>query len=359
MTRNPRLARWAIMLSIVLAAVFLAPVANTAANAATGDATCSAVEVPVSLAEGLPRNQRIAGQLCRPAGSEGRPLQLLVHGFSYDRHYWDLPGFNGKYSYVKTMNDAGYPTLAIDRLGSGQSSYPLSVTVTLISNVVALHQVVQAARGGALPGGSFARVVLVGHSYGSITSISEAGTYHDVDGVVATGVTHTLAPIGLGAAGVSLLTNPAMVDPRFAPMVKLDPGYVSTRPGTRGDLFYSPSTSDPAVIAADEATKSTGTLVELGTLPPYIVLSAGVTVPVIVINGQFDWIFCREAGGLALESCANDQALLQSERPFWPNAAQLEAYVLPGSGHSVNFATNVDLFRNRVVTWLGQHFRSS
>ena len=138
---------------------------------ATGP-SCTDVSIPITVSGAA--NAHIFGVYCTADGGAGRPIQILVHGVTYTHAYFDLPGFDGRYSYVKYMNDRGYDTLAIDRLGAGQSTRPLlALNVNAGSNASALHQVVQHVRGCEL-GRTYEHVVLTGHSYGTFTSDSSS-----------------------------------------------------------------------------------------------------------------------------------------------------------------------------------------
>jgi pimeloyl-ACP methyl ester carboxylesterase len=123
-----------------------------------------------------------------------------------------------------------------------------------------LHEIVQGLRHGAAGGVPFGRVIEVGHSLGSLIVWQEASTYHDVAGVIVTGATHYPVP-DLGSI-IAQDFHPAVDDPAFADS-GLDTGYITTIPGTRGSLFYNPADSDPAVIAADEASKDVVSLTDL------------------------------------------------------------------------------------------------
>ena len=46
-----------------------------------------------------------------PGPTQGRPLMILVSGFTYDHQYWDPAVGGGKYSFVDAANRAGYATL--------------------------------------------------------------------------------------------------------------------------------------------------------------------------------------------------------------------------------------------------------
>jgi pimeloyl-ACP methyl ester carboxylesterase len=116
----------------------------------------SEVAVPVRFAGGT---GRIAGTLSVPPGA--RTVQLLVHGYSYARYYWDFPYQPETYSYVRRATAAGYATLAVDRLGDGWSSRPKGRRLTWRTAARTISHVVTALRNGSL-GTAFDRVVLVG-----------------------------------------------------------------------------------------------------------------------------------------------------------------------------------------------------
>jgi pimeloyl-ACP methyl ester carboxylesterase len=228
---------------------------------------CRDVNITTGLSAAAPQNLHVYGQLCEPAGAAPKTIQVLVHGGTYSHTYWNFPGFDGKYSYTDYMNRAGYATLAIDLLGVGNSSHPPSVAVTIDSEAYAIHSAIQAARGGVL-GSSFSKVILVGHSLGTLTNDVEAATYHDEDGFIATGTSH--GPGVLGLAKIFAHAEPAILDPVTAPQVPLgDVGYLSV-PGARS-AFYAGGDVDPAVEAADEATRSPDPAGYAGTLAPYLV----------------------------------------------------------------------------------------
>ena len=58
---------------------------------------------------------------CQPgeemANKDDNALQVLVHGASFSKIMWDFPYQREKYSWVKRMNEEGYPTLAVDLIG--------------------------------------------------------------------------------------------------------------------------------------------------------------------------------------------------------------------------------------------------
>ena len=313
--------------------------------------TCSAADLPVSAPALLPlliAPARVHGQLCRPDGAAPSAVQLLVHGGTYNSAYWDLPYQPDQYSYQRDMAKHGYATFAVDVLGAGQSSHPLSLPLTVWAEAEALHEVIGQLRNGAVGGFHFGKVVIVGHSVGSGIVASEASTYKDVDGVILTGVTHipNLPALGLGAA---LGLIPAFLSSVQNPG---DPLYFTTKPGARGPLFYHAADADPQVIAADEATKDEVSVPGMGTVAVFgivVPVTLGINVPVLQAVGQDDALFC---GLLALRDCSSAPALRAQEAPFYSAAAKLSVYVLPNAGHSIALHRNAGDYRDATRAWL-------
>ena len=184
------------MSELVLAvAVFLPSVAR----AEQGGFRCEELSFPVTLSPGGANVYNVFGVLCSRGSIHHKTIQITLHGATYSHLYWDFPFQPETYSYVRRATAAGYAVLNLDRIGIGQSDRPPAADVTIPSNGYVVHQIVQALRGGDLVVPSFGRisadrVVLVGHSLGSVISIQEAATFGDVDGVVLTGLSHTVTP---------------------------------------------------------------------------------------------------------------------------------------------------------------------
>lgn len=290
---------------------------------ASGETTCRAVQVPVRMG---PHHGPIAGTLCAPPGATS--VQVLVHGWTYDRHYFDWPYQPDTYSYARAANRAGYATLAIDRPGAGASLKPASLFDTFNGEVNALHTVIQALRHGKL-GTNYDKVMTVGHSLGSLTVAQEAGQFKDVDAVVTTGFTHMINYTNV-AARVAGRDHFAMSDPKFAGTTS-DPLYMTNIPGTRETFFHHPNT-DPNVIAHDETLKATDSLVNFATGAAFNVdnVDRTLNIPVLVVTGNQDLLFC----GIAAADCSSERALVEHERPWYGPKARIEAYVPPNTGHN-------------------------
>ncbi|AIJ25562.1 hypothetical protein AMETH_5470 [Amycolatopsis methanolica 239] len=278
-------------------------------------------------------------------------MQILVHGWSYARYYWDMPEQPDTYSYVRAANRRGYATLNIDRLGDGQSTHPLSAFDTFYADVSTVHQVITALRDGRL-GTAFTKVIEVGHSLGGIVTMTEAGMYKDVDAIIPTGIAHSLNYVNV-VTKIIADDYPAALDPKFAGS-GLDPAYLTSYPGTRGGFYLgSASSTDPAVVAADERLKETGNLVELATLAGYNVLNVDRTlnIPVYTVVGQQDPFIC----GLLGPSCGDSQALADFERPFYGPNATVVADVVPNTGHDLQLERSAPQSNARMLDFADKY----
>ncbi|SMC72882.1 alpha/beta hydrolase [Kibdelosporangium aridum] len=331
------------MISRFVAAAVLTTALLTPVGVATADPdspSCVQADVPVHT---LTVIGTMHGTLCLPAGPTPDTVMVLVPGATYNSVYWDFPYQPNTYSFTRAMTQAGYATFAVDRLGTGQSTRPLSAQLTALVQADAVHDVIQALRAGSVGGTAFSKVIVGGHSLGSIISIIEAATYQDVDALLVTGASHQLNTVN-SATLVTVHLRSVALTPGFP---NHDAGYLTTVPGHRKPAFHDPDFVEPAVIALDEATKDVVSSVEapdgltLGVFAPY---SALVDVPVMVTIGERDPIFCG-----ALAQCT---ALFQVvERPYYLGAPSVDFFVLPTAGHSINLNPDAPAMHDAVVDW--------
>lgn len=332
-----RVSMWA---RVTFAAIMLCCFTSGVAAADNSPAPADCRSFPIAVPQG-----HLAATLCRPAGGSGT-VMVLMSGSNFNGSYWDFPYQPQTYSFRRAMNEAGYATLVVDRLGNGASTHPQSETLTATATAQDLHDIVGAARHGLDGTAPFTKVITVGHSLTAGTSIMEATEYHDVDGLLLTGYSHAVnVPETLS---VIATYHSSSEDPEFAGR-GLDPGYLTTRPGTRVHDFYDPGDVDPAVLAQDEKTKEVFSLTEypdgmVSTLPG---MSNFITAPVLIVVGGRDRMLC----GVNYATCASTAALHAEEAPFFGPAARLRTFVLPGSGHAVNLARNTADYHAAVVDW--------
>jgi pimeloyl-ACP methyl ester carboxylesterase len=346
--RQRRLRACAIVTAL-MAASAVVPAAGARADGLPA-VTCSDHTLPVALTDPGPADQTMWGQLCYRGGQEPATVQLLVHGVTYNHLYWNFPYGNGYYSYVDAATAAGYATFDVDRIGDGNSSHPPSADIDLNAGAVSLHDAVSALRSGAMDGHAFRHVIMVGHSLGSIEAWIEDARYHDVDAVIITGALHAATP-NLPALEADFY--PAADDPKFAGS-GLDPGYLTTRPGTREALFYHPATTNPAVLALDEADKDTTTAAELTDAvslvaePPAEQPSLQINVPVLIVVGAQDNLFCA---GVTVYNCASAASVQSFESQYYSPQAHLKVAVIPDTGHDLALSTTAPVTDAVMIGW--------
>ena len=315
---------------------------------------CIELKVPVSLGDGMPYDQKLAATYCQPKNWAAGPHQIdvLTAGATYTTSYWNWPVRPEVYSYVGKTLAAGRATLAYDRIGTGESSRPLSTQLTLDAEAYVLHSIVKVLHFG---GYGFQQINSIGHSYGSGIVIKEATTdYGDnakVSRVVITGYLHDPRnPI------VATRNYQANQDPKFAGE-GLDDGYLTSRPGTRGISFYS-AAGEADVIAYDEIQKDVvprtgfiGYAAQQGA-PAGSNMSNSITVPVLAVTGQQDLIFCSDP---AVLDCTNQAAVQAYEAPYYTGAPNFTSYTVPNTGHDVALHPSADDSFDQINSWIRTH----
>ncbi|KAF4626947.1 hypothetical protein G7Y89_g11209 [Cudoniella acicularis] len=132
----------------------------------------------------------IGATLCDPKGQKPTTIEHLTHGIPHDRTYWDL--LIGNLSWVDVALAYGYSTLAIDRLGVGQSEMPdgLNIVQTGV-NIEIANSINNMLRAGQIGNREFSKIINVGHSYGSYIT-NGLGVFHpsSADAFVLTGFGH-------------------------------------------------------------------------------------------------------------------------------------------------------------------------
>jgi pimeloyl-ACP methyl ester carboxylesterase len=287
------------------------------------------VTFPVTLSD----NQvySIAGYLYCSTSCERRTLQLLVHGATYNHLYWDAPVISDhEYSYARHMAQEGYAVLAIDQLGVGESDKPDGDMLTVQEAASGLHQVMSQLRTRQNPlRHRFEKIVLVGHSLGSLTAVYAEGIYGDADGLVVTGFAVTPHPILYNAETIAALFSSP---------------YGTFPPEVRAFAFYHFPSADPDMINYDNMfmkdVVARGEL--LSTLPfaadPSLIGSASITEPVLVQLG--DWDLTAPA------------ALAPFEAASYPSAESITVKTLEDMGHAFNLHLNNKQSFAQIERWI-------
>ncbi len=290
---------------------------------------------------------------CQPfhwARGQRHEADILTHGATYTHTYWDWPQDPSLYSYVGKTLDDGRAVISYDRIGNGQSTRPPSTEITMASDAWVLHQLI---RGLWFLG--YQQINSISHSYGSGVAVAEASTdYSDnirASAVILTGYLHRPSNPAVTAGNY-----PANQDPKFLGL-GLDNGYLTTRPGVRGTSFHSP-TSDLDVVALDEKNKDlvslTGLLGFLGArnAPAATNISNQIAVPVLVVGGQLDAIFCYDP---AVFDCANGDMVTANEAPFYTKAPDFRVVTIPDAGHDLTLHPTADDSYDVISSWIRGH----
>ncbi|KAH7078742.1 Alpha/Beta hydrolase protein [Paraphoma chrysanthemicola] len=357
----------------------------------------------------------ISAQYCRPDSGSSGTIQVLTHGIGFDKTYWDLDYNNYNYSYVNTALAAGYSTLAIDRLGIGNSSHgnPFN-EIQAQAEVEALNSVTLQLRRGEIPhiGAAYEKVIHVGHSFGAVQSYWLSALYPDnTDGVVLTGYSgagqflpyivagwnlHSARlnqPLRFGNAsneGVRKLATQYKVDRDIVSGLQtiLDAAGVDLESQEIWDIVATTEVLDlitgynksvtPLNYPSGYMASSDLTALQYAFLYPgnYDVglalageqtkqpvttgelLTIGsapgkspFTGPAFVITGEHDIPFC---GGNCLAQLPGSNAsnILAGVKAAFPSASAFDAYVQPGAGHGLNFHYNATAGYQVIQDWL-------
>jgi pimeloyl-ACP methyl ester carboxylesterase len=321
---------------------------TTVGGASPSGASCQNFYLSVRQTPDATQTYRVWAQLCSRGPLAGKPVQLLVPGGDYTHAYWDWPSRPGVYSYVNAATWAGYATLNLDKLGYGLSDHPDPAALDFPTGAYVVHQVVQYLRDGSL-GARFSDVVTNGHSMGGLTIEYEAATYHDVDGLIVSGFAHDL---DISDPNNAFVTNtiPAAADPAFADE-PWAPGYFTTKPGSRCQVFSYPGDVDATNCAVEEQVKGTLPLGELETIvadsyDPQ--MTKQITVPVLWALGMNDTLWCPTTDNCTTAPTA------ANEKAFWQPGVLTE-FIAPLAGHAINVDYGAPLFYARSLLWLRQH----
>lgn len=186
------------------------------------------------------------------------------------------------------MDQYGYSTLAIDRLGIGQSTHftdPINEG-QLWLEVAALKQVTELARNASLPGGcgssGFQKIVHVGHSFGSSQTYALTAQDPSIsDGIILTGFSQN----GSFASQFILGSN-LIIANTVSSLSSFTTGYLAPNSvvGVQID-FFAPNSFDPNLLQDAYMTGQPVTPGEILTLVGASAKPNNFAKPVLVITG--------------------------------------------------------------------------
>jgi pimeloyl-ACP methyl ester carboxylesterase len=284
---------------------------------------------------------QISGILCTPKknADSSRAIQLLVHGIGFDSSYWNYQGAGvpeSHYSYVYQAAEQGITTFRYDRIGTGDSERPSDGVnqVQAATEVGVLMSMANKLKNTTEIGGKkWEKVLLIGHSYGSVQS--QAVTHMNpaaVDGVILTG--YSASTVGVPFYLTSTVyTMAKMVFPdRFGGIPS--EWLVTGTPYSAQQNFLYPATVIPASVTLNRETEQPVTQGSLFTIGSVDAPAPGFTGPVQVVTGQEDFIFFFD------QPYMNGVSLAQSAATtLYPNSKNATSYTPGKTGHGINVHT--------------------
>jgi len=274
-------------------------------------------------------------------------LQILVHGAGADHRYWDWPLEPDRYSYVRWAAARGMATLNIDRIGCGHSSHPPGIEVDVAAQVHAVRQVTTAALAGEHDLPTFGRVVLVGHSMGSVICGAAARECAAIDALVLTGYLPVDGTPEMGDDLFDFAFVPALDGlPHLRGIV--DDGYLVPRTDLGVDaLRYWPSQTDSHIMDFDTTTRGPATRAELSDAAVAGPAIRAVSTSTLAVIGQFDNLLIDNGLG---EKDTHD-TVRRVSAGIGPN---FEFVVIPDTGHMLNLHRNAGQAYTAVADWLAR-----
>ena len=292
-------------------------------------------------------------------------LLFLVHGVLGSRHEWTgedgsgLKPYHGtNYSYVDYVTERGYDTLAIDRLGNGQSDHPNPVlNAQLPAQIETTKSVLDKVKEGRL-GKKYKDIVYVGQSYGSILGHGIAAKYPNVlNAYILNGwsnkVTNSSVPT---LYDLNLLPAKAVKPKQYG---QLPAGYLtpSTPMGCKKLDYYNGGNGkyfDEGMAHRECSTAATASLGELFTSFLNPLPASGYNGHVLVITGQYDGFFCARDFLLDHGDCGlGSNSIPAKSKAAFPKADY--AYHIPlNTGHAIQLHYTQKQSFAKSLSWIDQ-----
>jgi pimeloyl-ACP methyl ester carboxylesterase len=240
----------------------------------------------------------------------GAPLVIALHGGTYSSEYFDIPG----HSLLDSASALGVPVIALDRPNYLGSS-PLATDGSIISaNAEVLGDAIGSIwseRGDARPG-----IVLIAHSIGGAVATTIAAT------------PQSWPLLGLATSGC-LVRVPAESAGAWAALPDIP--MIDLPVSLKDQLMFGPeSTYDDAMPAASHPSNTLVPKAELlditgGWIALRAAVCGRVSVPVHHRQGEFDHLW------------VTSQAEIDEYRAGFTAAPSVDAELVPGSGHCIDF----------------------
>jgi pimeloyl-ACP methyl ester carboxylesterase len=273
-----------------------------------------------------------------PAATPNPTVLVCLPGGTYNRAYWhlDVAGHPG-YNFAEYAAERGYAVVAIDPLGTGESSKP--------TRDIGLHDIATALTCAltALPEitGSTASPIALAHSLGGYLVILQQAASSSYAGLAILGCTNQhVAPLNLDPDFIAAAATPhgrKVLADQFASMIPEQ--YIEASRDQLQGWFHLPDVP-PTVVEAD--TLTTRSVVprcfSAAAIPGVVTEEAAlVDVPVLLGYGEVD--------------VSPDPS---TEAQFYARSTDITTLVVPGSGHCHNMASTRHLLWQQLLEWAGR-----
>lgn len=221
----------------------------------------------------------------------GDAATLYLHAVTWGEYYWrfkDVPG----YDYAHQMAERGHVSVAVDRLGYGESDKPGGLGTCYGSEADVAHQMVDQLRAGEyrLDGAeptAFDKVFLGGSSVGGLTANVTAYSYKNVDGLF----NHSW-----GDAAATPYTAAATADVVGRCLAGGDPGappnYAAFAKTSRETFYFQSAEQAVRDAVPDVKPDPCGQILSIpGGIAADTALLGTIDVPVLVQFGSADPVF--------------------------------------------------------------------
>ncbi|KAJ9604578.1 hypothetical protein H2200_010691 [Cladophialophora chaetospira] len=319
----------------------------------------------------------ISATYCPPlkaVANRSQTVQLLIHGATGNKLYWsalaspDEQGYQTyNYSWTEFARLEGYHTLAIDRLGCGNSSHPDPALVRTTPEVEIVAQLLEIlhsksprqASHSFLP--SFSSVILTGFSFGSLVidvllnKPPSPSSIPLINATILTGYSHI--PNSHPNPNVTISTQQFLPGSQVFPVrfKSLDPGYKTIATATNYAHSFFAGAYDPIVpnvIWSSEDVQASGEVNSLAAGASSFNISSVATyrAPTAIVAGEFDEPLC---GG----NCGSgDTDLLAMSKRYYPGVEEEEYFSLrvPNTGHMLHYHESARGTMEAVHDWLAR-----
>jgi pimeloyl-ACP methyl ester carboxylesterase len=277
----------------------------------------------------------------------GTPVLFCLPGGTYTKGYWHLevPGRAG-YSFAEYLADAGMLVIALDHLGTGESTpHPRALDLTLdvvaAANSAVVDEIRERAAKGTLADGmpplSLGPTVAVGHSMGALLAIYQQSLFHSYDALAALGY-GTSGPISrrVHSTGAPMPSRESVLQEATSGTLDGTPAVSRHAPDLRRHFYWDDVPED--VKAADDltATHLPGMCGRLSLVP-------------FIASDHARRIECPVFIGLGERDSTSGH---HDEPRGYASSQDVTLFVLPRSGHCHNTAGTRELLWARLRSWI-------